>query len=135
MMRYHRLGAMLALTASLLLMPTLASAQQPYGHNAEAQPQVRVQPALDPLVRDVLIALVASLLREAAESPDPLATLGEALNRKLVNLMSSPAAPAMIEGLLSGALKDVPAELREPLGLFAASVLAQLRRDLARQGR
>jgi hypothetical protein len=88
------------------------------------------EPAIDPAVRAIVIGLLASLLREAAESPDPLAALGDAFERKLKFALRSPEFGRLLQGLLGHAVKDLPSELREPLSLFAQAMMQNMRREM-----
>lgn len=88
-----------------------------------------VAPVLDPFMQDLLVALVAAMLREAAMSPDPMTTFGESLERKLSLVLSSPEAVRALETALARGLQDVPQDLREPLALFAGSLLRSAQRD------
>lgn len=96
----------------------------------EAPPAATAAPAMDPVMRALLIGLAARMLTDAARSPDPMATLGESLERALTSALRSPATARMIEDLMGRALTDVPAELREPLALFAGSMLQSMRREM-----
>lgn len=92
------------------------------------------EPAMDPVLRALLIGMAASLLREAAQSPDPLNALGETLERKLMFALRSPEMARLVEALVGQAFRDVPLELREPLAQFAQSMLHSMRRDLPDRG-
>jgi hypothetical protein len=124
----------------LAVSPGLGKAAQ---ENSAAEPQQAqtaplAEPAMDsmdPMVRALLVGLIASLLREAAASPDPLSTLGDSLERKLQFALRSPEFAQVAEGLIGQAVKDVPAELREPLALFAVAMLNNLRREMLDRAR
>jgi hypothetical protein len=120
----------LAGSATLPGGPALA---HEYGTDARG-PAVRAEterePTLDPVLRAVLLGLAASLLREAAASPDPAGAFGEALERKLLLVLRSPEFARMAESFVGHATKDVPPELREPLQQFALAMLKSLRRDM-----
>jgi len=96
----------------------------------ESPPAATAEPTLDPVMRALLIGLAARILTEAARSPDPMNTLGDSLERALASALRSPASARMIESLMGHALKDVPFELREPLALFAGSMLESARREM-----
>jgi hypothetical protein len=85
---------------------------------------------LDPALRALMVGIAASMLREAAASPDPMNTLGSTLQQNLASVLRSPDAVRLIESLVAQAFKDAPAELREPLELFASSMLKNMRREL-----
>jgi hypothetical protein len=110
-----------------------APAQSPY-----AVPQAGAMdghPAMDPLVRAIVIGIAASILREAAAQPDPVDALGNAVERRLAAALADPNTMRLIEGALRHAFQDAPAELREPLALFASSVLHDMRREMLRDRR
>ena len=94
------------------------------------------RPAVDPLVQAILIAAAASVLREAAASPDPVATFAESLERKLVFALRSPETARFVDQLIAEAVKEAPQELREPLAQFASAMLNNFRREMLdrRQG-
>ena len=85
---------------------------------------------MDPVMRALLIAMAARILREAAASPDPAAALADALDRSLSAAMASPEALRVLEAVTNQVMKDVPDDLREAMVAFAASLFAQIRRDL-----
>jgi hypothetical protein len=90
---------------------------------------------MDPLVRAIVIGIAASILREAAAQPDPVDALGNAVERRLAAALADPNTMRLIEGALRHAFQDAPAELREPLALFASSVLHDMRREMLRDRR
>ncbi len=90
------------------------------------------QPAMDPLVRALVIGIAASILREAAAQPDPVEGLGNAIERRVAAALADPNTMRLVQSALREALRDAPAELREPLTLFAASVLQNMRREMLR---
>jgi len=118
--------------AVLIAVPVAAVAHDPWGtgepHDRRATPQA--QPAIDPLVQALLIGLAASVLREAAASPDPITTMGESIERKLAFALRSPEIALLLDQLVASAVKDAPLELREPLAQFATAMLNNLRRDM-----
>ena len=102
----------------------------------ERRPAPAAQPAIDPLMQALLIGLAASVLREAAASPDPIATMGESLERKLAFALRSPEFARLLDQLIADAVKEAPQELREPLAQFAGAMVSNLRREmLERQSR
>ena len=101
-----------------------------------AQPRADETPfAMDPLMRALVIAIAANILREAAAQPDPAEALGNAIERRVASALADPNTMRMVEGALKHAFRDAPEELREPLALFAASVLRNLRRDMLQEHR
>ena len=116
----------------LAVSPGLGKAAQanPAAGPQQVQAAPLAEPAMDPMVRALLVGLIASLLREAAASPDPLSTLGDSLERKLQFALRSPEFAQLAEGLIGQAVKDVSPELREPLALFAIAMLNNLRREM-----
>ena len=88
---------------------------------------------IDPVMRALLIAMAARVLREAAASPDPVAALGESLERSLDAALASPETIRMVEALTGQAFKDVPEELRLALVAFGRSVLHHARREMLRK--
>lgn len=109
-------------------VPSVANAQD--GRASERRAAPAAQPAIDPLVQALLIGLAASVLREAAASPDPLATFADSLERKLSFALRSPELARLLDQLIADAVKDLPADLREPLAQFAGAMLNTLRSDL-----
>lgn len=85
--------------------------------------------AMDPVLRAVLFAMAARVLREAAASPDPLAALGDTIERSVSAAATSPQALRTIEALTADALRDAPPELRQALLAFIVSTLKHARRD------
>ncbi|RPI46188.1 MAG: hypothetical protein EHM59_08120 [Betaproteobacteria bacterium] len=88
---------------------------------------------IDPVMRALLIAMAARMLREAAASPDPVTALGDSLERSLAAALASPETVRMVEALTGQAFKDVPEELRLALAAFATSVLHHARREMLRR--
>jgi hypothetical protein len=88
------------------------------------------QATMDPIVRALVIGIAANILREAAAQPDPVDALGNAVERRIVAVLSDPNTMRLVERALQHAFQDAPVELREPLALFAASVLHNMRRDI-----
>jgi hypothetical protein len=88
---------------------------------------------IDPVMRALLIAMAARMLREAAASPDPVTALGESLERSLAAALASPETVRMVEALTGHAFKDVPEELRLALAAFATSALHHARREMLRK--
>ena len=88
------------------------------------------QSAMDPLMQALLIGLAASVLKEAAASPDPIATVGESIERKLMFALRSPEFARLLDQLIADAVKDAPPELREPLAQFAGAMVNNLRREM-----
>lgn len=97
---------------------------------AGIEPGVAAQPTMDPLVRALVIGIAASILREAASQPDPLEALGDAVERRAAAALADPNTLQLIDAAVQRAVRDAPAELREPLALFASSVARSLRREL-----
>ena len=64
-----------------------------------------------------------------------MVALGESLERTLASAVASPESLRLAEALVAQAFTDVPEELRQPLALFAASMLASLRRDMLQNPR
>lgn len=122
----------LAVAAALALCPGLGRAVEtgPVVEAQRAPSATYAEPAMDPMIRALLLGLAASLLREAAASPDPLNTFGESLERKLHFALRSPEFARLAEGLIDRAVRDAPAELREPLAQFATAMLNNLRREM-----
>ncbi|MCC7081222.1 MAG: hypothetical protein IT530_11165 [Burkholderiales bacterium] len=90
------------------------------------------QATVDPLVRALVIGIAASILREAAAQPDPVEGLGNAIERRVAAALADPNTMRLVQSALREALRDAPPELREPLTLFAAGVLQNMRRDMSR---
>jgi len=126
---FKRLPALLGATVLLggTFMPAMA---HDLPRAPEAPSAASAEPAMDPVMRALLIGLAARMLTEAARSSDPMATLGDSLERALTSALRSPASTRMIESLMAQAFKDVPVELREPLALFAGSMLESARREM-----
>lgn len=89
-------------------------------------------PTMDPAMRALLIGIAANMLREAATSADPMGGLSSSIERTLTGLLRSPETLRLVEGLVGMAFKDAPAELREPLAMFASSMVQNLRREMLR---
>ena len=116
-----------------------ALAHEP-GSSPQAQPQYPAPPAphslheapvaMDPVMRAVLIAMAARMLREAAASPDPMTALGESLERNLAAAVVNPETVRMVEALTGQALKEVPEGLRNAIVAFAVSMLNNARREM-----
>jgi hypothetical protein len=90
-------------------------------------------PTMDPAMRALLIGIAANMLREAATSSDPMGGLSSSIERTMTGLLRSPETLRLVEGLVGMAFKDAPVELREPLALFAASMVQNLRREMLRE--
>ncbi len=118
--------------ASMPADPPAAADRAPVPVDAVDSPVAARAPVLDPFMQDLLLAMAAAMLREAAASPDPVAALGESLERKLSLALSSPEAMRALEAALARGLQDVPADLREPLASFAGSLLRGAQRDFGR---
>lgn len=84
----------------------------------------------DPLVRALVIGIAANILREAAAQPDPVEALGNAVERRVAAALADPNTMRLVESGLKEAFRDAPEALREPLALFAISVLRSMRRDV-----
>jgi hypothetical protein len=124
--------------AVLIGVPVAAVAHDPgrVDEPKERRAAPQAQPAIDPLVQALLIGLAASVLREAAASPDPIATMGESIERKLAFALRSPEFARVLDRLIADAVKEAPLELREPLAQFAVAMVNNLRREmLDRQAR
>jgi len=106
--------------------PQQAPAQSAYVHESEV--------ALDPVMRALLIAMAARILREAAASPDPVAALADSVERSVSAALASPETMRLVEALTGHAFKDVPEELRQAIVAFTVSAFAKLRREML-QGR
>lgn len=124
----------LAATISLFGISNVVSARETVPAVPIAEPSFGADSTLDPALRALLVGIAASLLREAAASPDPMNALGETLQKRLASVLRSPEAARLIESLIAQAFKDAPTELREPLALFAQSMLKNMRRDLFEGG-
>lgn len=135
----HRLKTTMLAVASACLLTGLGQASwalESGGHDTPPHSALRAsEPGMDPMLQALLIGVAASLLREAALSPDPMSALGETFERKLGAVLRSPETLRLIEALLGQAFKDVPLELREPLTMFAHSMLGSMRRDMLEGGR
>ena len=128
-----------ALTLVLFIgMPSVAIAHDETrsSERSDRRAAAAAKPAVDPLVQAILIAAAASVLREAAASPDPVSTFAESLERKLVFALRSPETARLVDQLVAEAVKDAPQELREPLAQFASAMLNNFRREMLekRQG-
>ena len=128
-----------ALTLALLIgVPSIALAHDEgrSGERGDRRAASATKPAIDPLIQAILIAAAASVLREAAASPDPVATAAESLERKLVFALRSPETARFVDQLIAEAVKEAPQELREPLAQFASAMLNNFRREMLekRQG-
>lgn len=84
----------------------------------------------DPLLRALVIGIAANILREAAAQPDPVEALGNAVERRVAAALADPNTMRLVESGLKEAFRDAPEALREPLALFAMSVLRSMRRDV-----
>lgn len=139
MARSGRLARCALLAACLVAASAFAHESQLVSEPAQVPPRAQAPageaPVVDPMVKAILIAVAANLLREAAASPDPISTLGSSFERVLGNFVRSPQAAQLLQGLIGAAVRDVPEELREPLAQFAGSMLNGLRSDLLREPR
>ena len=81
-------------------------------------------------MRALVIGIAANILREAAAQPDPVDALGSAVERRIVAALADPNTMRLVESALKHAFQDAPVELREPLALFAASVLHSMRSEM-----
>ena len=115
--------------AAFAALPIAARAHDVKG-SGELKDQRAARPAIDPLVQAILIAAAASVLREAAASPDPVAALGDSIERKLVFALRSPELAQLLDQLIADAVKQAPQDLREPLAQFAGAMLNNFRREL-----
>jgi hypothetical protein len=88
---------------------------------------------MDPMMRALMIGIAASILREAAAQPDPVEALGNAVERRLAAAAANPHTMRLAEAALAQAFQDAPPELREPLAMFASSVLHSMRRELLKE--
>jgi hypothetical protein len=105
-------------------------ATAPYPGSGNAA-QATVDPlVLDPIVRALVIGIAANILREAAAQPDPVDALGHAVERRISAALADPNTMRLAERALQHAFQDAPVELREPLALFATSVLHGMRREM-----
>ena len=120
------LGCSYALAGSDPSLPAAAAAIEP---PASRSTEAGAADTMDPVMRAILLAMVAKVLREAAASPDPLATLGETIDRSVTSAMASPQTFKTIEALTAQALKEAPPELRQALLAFIASALKHARRE------
>jgi hypothetical protein len=134
MERLNRRWIVLFGVAALLAATAPAASASDPAPAAQRAPAA-AEPATDPALRALLLGLAASMLREAAASPDPLNALGDSLERKLMSALRSPEASRLMEALLAQAFRDAPEELREPLTLFAGSMLDSVRRELLEERR
>ena len=112
--------------------PTVAS--------SPAQPRVdeasrASDPAMDPLVRALIIGIAASILREAAAQPDPVEGLGNAIERRVASALADPNTMRLVEGALRRALREAPEELREPLAEFVSALVRDLRHEMLQDRR
>lgn len=137
MIRCKPLAACLALAGVLTLGGTPAHALEsgPAVVVAveAAPPPAEAAAPMDPALRALLVGLAASMLREAAASPDPMAGLGSAVERTFTGLLQSPETLQLLAAMVGHATRDAPAELREPLALFATGMLNSLRREMLRE--
>ena len=127
--------------ASIFLLGLNVPAWAHDGDHGHGTPPAHPQSApgafdgMDPVMRAVLIAMAARMLREAAASPDPMGALGDTLERTISAALENPETLRMLEALTGQALKDVPDDLRHALMAFAASMLAQTRREMMQSRR
>lgn len=138
-MRRHRSMATTVLLACALgVSPTVSAqeassrpvgAQTPDGGDVLRSSEARAD-AMDPVMRAILFAMAAKVLREAAASPDPLAALGDTIERSIASAATNPQTLRTIEALTAQALKDAPPELRQALLAFIVSTLKQVRREV-----
>lgn len=136
-----------AFARSMVLMAALAALALPGAvgaHEPRSGPDVRpLTPAEsnvpapqggtafdDPLVRALVIGIAASILREAAAQPDPVEALGNAVERRVAQALADPNTMRLVESGLREAFREAPEALREPLALFAVSLLRSMRRDM-----
>jgi hypothetical protein len=118
--------------------PQVTPAPQPYAEPPVALPHVAPAPqypTVDPLMRALIIGIAANILREAAAQPDPVEALGNAVERRIVTALADPNTMRLVESALRHAFQDAPVELREPLALFASSVLHNMRNEMLRDMR
>jgi hypothetical protein len=135
----HRIGCLAALVVLSTAGVSIAHESHP---RAEAVPPQHAEPsasvpyagagqlAMDPLMRALVIGIAANILREAAAQPDPVDALGNAVERRVVAALVDPNTMRLVESALRHAFQDAPLELREPLALFASSVLHSMRREM-----
>jgi len=123
-----------ALLAGVWSEVSMAQESVPVAEPQSARVAPVVEPAMDPAIRALLVGLAASLLSEAAASPDPMVALGDSLERKLLLALRSPEFSELINGLIGQAAEEAPAELREPIALFAIATLNSLRREMLEDG-
>ena len=118
--------------ATVITVPCAALAHDPAfdGAPKDHRSAPAVRPTIDPLLQALIIGLAAAALREAAESPDPIATFGSSIERKLMFALRSPELSQLAEQMIAEAVKDAPEELREPLAQFATAMLKSLRREM-----
>ena len=118
--------------AALLALPGAATAHDVKGRGElkDQRAARAARPTIDPLVQAILIAAAASVLNEAAASPDPVATLGDSIERKLMFALRSPELAQLLDQLIAEAVKQAPQDLREPLAQFAGAMLNNFRREL-----
>jgi hypothetical protein len=131
MKRIAQSACVLALVAFAAL-PIAARAHDVKGSGElkDQRAAAAARPTIDPLVQAILIAAAASVLREAAASPDPVAALGDSIERKLVFALRSPELAQLLDQLIAEAVKQAPQDLREPLAQFAGTMLNNFRREL-----
>lgn len=109
----------------------IARESAPRGAEAQTSRLVPIaDPATDPAIRALVLQLAASVLREAAASPDPIQALANALERKLMFALRNPELARLAESAIGEAVKDAPSELREPLALFAIALLGNFRHEM-----
>lgn len=118
--------------AAFVTLPSVVSAHDVKGSGDRQDRRVATaaRPAIDPLVQAILIAAAASVLREAAASPDPVAALGDSIERKLMFALRSPELAQLLDQLIADAVKEAPQDLREPLAQFAGAMLESFRREM-----
>ena len=117
--------------AAFVVMSGAASAHEGAGgERSDRRTAPQAQPSIDPLVQAILVAAAASVLKEAAASPDPFTALGESIERKLMFALRSPELARLLDQLIAEAVKDAPRELREPLAQFAIAMLNNFRREM-----
>lgn len=136
MARINQIAYVSILAAVIGTLPAVVSAHEPAAGAGEGERRSqRAEPLIDPLTQALLIGLAASVLREAAESPDPMATLGRSIERKLMFALRSPELARALDGIIAEAVKDAPHELREPLAQFAIAMLDSFRREMLERRR
>ncbi len=118
--------------AAFVTLPSVVSAHdvKGSGDRQDRRAATAARPAIDPLVQAILIAAAASVLREAAASPDPVAALGDSIERKLMFALRSPELAQLLDQLIADAVKEAPQDLREPLAQFAGAMLESFRREM-----